>query len=376
VNIARVMAGTASAAIMALTIGSAALNMAADNLSNNLTTVEKDTKDTGTTDTTDTIDKPPTDLRIAETENQPINILVGGSDSRAASGNQYGNQNVHQGARLDTTIFIHIPADRSEATAVSIPRDTWVSLPDCVVRPGIGLTSIEGRETKFNAAFDLSGIACTTKLVEQMTGLTVDHFAVIDFEGFKQAIDELGGVEMCIPAPIVDRDSGLTLDAGIQTLTGEQALGFVRARKTLGDGSDISRIGRQQDFLKALLARISSAETLTNPLATYRFLDAASQGLTVDRELGEKEAIFELASILSEVNPGAVKFVTLPWVPRGDGANVVVNEVEAKKLWDQMKQGGATETKKPTVRAPNRSAAIPGVGSESLKTIEPDGTCI
>jgi LCP family protein required for cell wall assembly len=329
----RVAAGIASASVLTLSLASAYVAHTADTLIDNIATAPRQVGNS--------TPQPSAPVEISRRNrytNQPITILIAGSDTRQNSGNMYGNQNIHQGERADATILLHIPADRSRATAVSIPRDTWVTLPECDVKDGIGLTSIEGRQAKFNAAFDLSGIGCTVKLVENMTGLPIDHFAVVDFEGFKGAVDAIGGVDMCIPVDISDPDSGLVLSRGWHTLNGEQALGFVRARKTLADGSDISRINRQHDFLKAFMKKATSMRVLTNPGTIYSVLDVTTRGLTVDEELASKEALFDLALVLSEVPLARISFITVPWVPRGDGQNVVVDEVKAAELWRNLSE--------------------------------------
>lgn len=263
----------------------------------------------------------------------PLNILLMGSDSRQGqSTKKYGDPNVMTGERSDTAILLHLSADRSFATAVSIPRDTWVMLPACE-RDGRTVGSFEG---KFNTAFEIGGPGCTVKLVEQMTGLTVDNFAVIDFDGFKQVVDALGGVEVCLTEPANDPQSKLRLPAGVSVVNGEQALSFVRARKTLSDGSDLSRIKRQQAFLSAMIREASSTGLLLNPVKLYSTLNAATSGLTTDPGMAEMDVLRDLALSVRGMAPRDIAFITMPWVERGDGENVLVDEAAAAPIWQSI----------------------------------------
>ena len=264
---------------------------------------------------------------------QAENILVVGSDTRYGQGAQYGrNLSTDQS---DTTMVVHIAADRQWAEVMSIPRDSWVSIPAC--RMGNGQTS--SPETfKINEAFAIGnldgnstalGVACTIKTVEQDTGIYIDHFVVVNFTGFKNMVAALGGVQECNTQPINDPLSGLKLGAGHHLLTPTQALGYVRARYTLGDGSDLERITRQQAFMSSLIQRVKSK--LLNPLAIYRFLDAATKSLTIDTKLGGVTGLYNLASSLQALPSSKVAFFTLPTYPRSD----VVPSDTANVLWTQ-----------------------------------------
>lgn len=266
---------------------------------------------------------------------QPINILLMGSDSREGQDTRkYGDPDVMTGERSDTTILLHVSADRSFATAVSIPRDTWVMLPECD-RDG---ETVGAFEAKFNTAFEIGGPGCTVKLVEQMSGLRIDNFAVIDFDGFKQVVDAMGGVEVCLKEPASDPQSKLELPAGTSVVNGEQALSFVRARKTLSDGSDLSRIKRQQAFLSSMIREASSTGLLLNPVRLYSTLDAATSGLTTDPGLADIDVLRDLALSMRGISPGDIAFLTMPWVERGDGENVLMDEAGAQPIWQSIAQ--------------------------------------
>lgn len=263
----------------------------------------------------------------------PFNILLLGSDTRQGDSNQgYGSPTKLSGERSDTTILLHVSADRTHALAVSFPRDTWVTLPECT-RDG---QQVGGYEAKFNVAFEIAGPGCTVKLVEQLTGLTISHFAVIDFGGFKQVVDAMNGVEVCLTKAVNDKKSGLKLPAGTSVVTGEDALAFVRARKTLSDGSDLARIKRQQQFLASMVRKATSSQMLLNPIALVSFLDAATQSLTTDPFLADLDNLRDVALSLKDVTPEMITFITVPWVPRGDGENVLVEDTEAALVWNAI----------------------------------------
>ena len=242
-----------------------------------------------------------------------------GSDQRTGKGNKgYGN---FEGARSDTTMLVHVYPDRESAVVLSIPRDTVTDLPSCKSPDGRTLGPIRER---FNTAFDRGGPGCTVKAVEQLTGLRVDHFVVLDFNGFKKTIDALGGVEVCLTRPLQDRQSGVDLPAGRTRVTGEEALGFVRVRHNIGDGSDIGRINRQQLFLSSLIQEVSSSGLLTDPLRVWRVLSESSKSIATDEAMAETKGILALGTSLVSIRPDDITFVTLPWVWNPDDPNTVV----------------------------------------------------
>ncbi|GGX17155.1 transcriptional regulator [Streptomyces malachitofuscus] len=236
------------------------------------------------------------------------NILLIGSDSRSGAENRrYGRDPGTE--RSDTVILLHLSAGRRSATAVSIPRDLMVEVPGCRRPDG---SRSEPMFTAFNSAFEVGGSACTIRTVEKLTDIRVDHHVVVDFDGFKDMVDAVDGVEVCLREPIDDKDAELKLPAGRVTLSGEQALGYVRARKTLGDGSDTGRMERQQRFLGALVNKVRSNDVLLNPVKLYPVLDAATSSLTTDPELASLRGLYELVRGLREIPTQDVQFLTVP----------------------------------------------------------------
>ena len=266
---------------------------------------------------------------------QAENILVIGSDTRFGQGRGYGSAATLNTDHSDTLLLVHIAADRQWADVISIPRDSWVNIPAC--RMGNGQLS-DPQTFKINEAFTLGtlygnktqlGTACTIRTVELNTGIHIDHFVDVNFSGFKDMVNAVGGVPECNNSSINDPKSGLHLTAGHHDLNGRQALGYVRARYSLGDGSDLERIGRQQAFMASLINQVKSK--LLNPLAIYHFLDAATKSLTIDTALGGIHGLYNLATSLKNLPPGKVTFFTLPTYPR----SYVDPTDTANLLWTQ-----------------------------------------
>lgn len=268
----------------------------------------------------------------APVDNEPVNILLMGSDDRTGKGNKgYGLDSGRTTPRSDTTILLHISADRSRALALSIPRDLWVEQPNCTGKDWAGSYA------KFNNAFEQGGAACTSELVQEVTGLPVNHVVVVDFNGFKQMVDAMGGVEVCLERPVDDVDAKLKLPAGTSVVDGEQALAFVRARKTLGDGSDIGRIQRQQAFLSAAIRKATDSQLLLNPARVYEMIDVATRSLTVSSGLDGLGPMRTMAESVRAVKPSNITFVTLPFTYRSDLANVDLDAAAAKPILDAMR---------------------------------------
>ncbi|GHG30006.1 LCP family protein [Streptomyces albogriseolus] len=264
-----------------------------------------------------------------------LNILLIGSDSRAGAENgRYGRDPGTE--RSDTVILLHLSSGRRSATAVSVPRDLMVDVPDCRRPDGSRSAPMFAQ---FNAAFEVGGSACTVRTVEKLTDIRVDHHVVVDFKGFKDMVDAVDGVEVCLSEPIDDEDAHLHLPAGRVTLDGEQALGYVRARKTLGDGSDTGRIERQQRFLGALVNKVRSNGILLNPVKLYPVLDAATSSLTTDPELASLRGLYELVRGLRDIPAEGVQFLTVPRESyAGDVNRDQLAQPAAGKLFERLRK--------------------------------------
>lgn len=279
-----------------------------------------------------------------------LNIVVIGSDSREGENDIDGGgaSGATGGMRSDTTMLVHISADRSRVEVVSIPRDTLVDIPSCPLPDGS--YSYAQYDAMFNSAFatgaatgDVAyGAACTILTIESMTGLTIDDFVVVDFTGFVAVIDAIGGVPMYFEEDLYDESSSLDIAAGCRLLNGEQALAFARARKNVGDGSDISRIGRQQELVEAVLNEVLSTRLLTNPSQLYQVIDTSVSTLTTSTEnLGSLWDMVGLASSLSGLTSDGITTVTMPfdWA----GARVTVNDTYASQVWAALAADSALD---------------------------------
>jgi LCP family protein required for cell wall assembly len=294
-------------------------------------------------------------------EGQPMNLLLIGSDSRAGSNAQYGQDD---GARSDTTMLLHVAAGRKSATVASIPRDTMVQLPSCTLPDG---TSSAPQLGMFNSAFAIGGAACTVRTVEALSNIPIDHVLVVDFTGFKNIVDAIGGIPVTLAQAVNDPDSHLNLPAGTSIVTGEQALAFVRARHNLGDGSDIGRMGRQQQFLQSALDTMTSNGTLDDPAKLYKILDAATKALTTDPALGSLSALAHLADDVKQVPRANITYLTVPWQWYPQDPNRVEFAPAAQQLFDDLRNDAAVPTAITSLPGGEQKAAgaTPGTGASS-----------
>ncbi|MER7538932.1 LCP family protein [Streptomyces sp. NPDC097704] len=272
--------------------------------------------------------------RPDDVDNGSLDILVLGSDSRSGDNGAYGKD--EGGARSDTAMVVHVYEGHKKASVVSIPRDTLITRPSCTDARG---TAVPGeRRAMFNTAYEVGGPACAVKTVESMSGIRMDHYIEVDFTGFKKLIDELGGVEITTTKAIKDSKSHLDLAPGTHTLDGEQSLGLVRTRKSVGDGSDLGRIQLQQAFMKAFIEQVKGVGVLTNPTKLYGLADAATKAITPDSELDSVQKLMGFAKGLSGISAGNVHMVTLPvrYDPR-DPNRVVPLDAQAQQVWKALK---------------------------------------
>ncbi|RKN40929.1 LCP family protein [Streptomyces hoynatensis] len=273
--------------------------------------------------------------RPADSPGGSVDILVLGSDSRAGEHGAYGRQ---RGARADTSMIVHLNEARDAATVVSLPRDTLVRRPACERADGGGRSRAAAR-AMFNSAYSVGGPVCAVKTVEKLTGLRMDHFVEVDFDGFAKLVDTLGGVEVTTRQRIEDPDSRLDLPAGTHTLDGEQSLALVRTRKAVGDGSDLGRIRLQQDFVRALADRVGGLDLLTDPKRLFDLADTATSALTTDSDLASVPRLASLARDLHGLDGDDLRMLTLPVAyDRDDPNRVVPRERQADRVWRALRE--------------------------------------
>jgi LCP family protein required for cell wall assembly len=297
----------------------------------------------------------------------PINILVIGSDGRnnkadCKLGGGCGTSSSTAGHNADVEMVVHISADRSNATVMSVPRDTMTQIPACTNSEGGASTS--GYYGQINSALQY-GPACQVSTVHKLTGIPIDHFVMLDFSGVVNMSDAVGGVSVCVSGNVYDTYSHLKLAKGTHTLKGEAALEFVRSRHGFGDGGDLSRTYAQHIFLSAMIRKFKSAGTLADPTKVYALADAATKALTVDTGLGSVSKLIGLATDLDKVPANRMTFTTMQTAPDPADSNRLVPATAAKALFatiaGDQSLTGADGKKSQTASATAKAKASPTV---------------
>ncbi|RSN42351.1 LytR family transcriptional regulator [Streptomyces sp. WAC 04229] len=297
-------------------------------------------------------------------KDKAINILLIGTDKRTGSGNE-GYGDTGSAGHADTTILLHVSKDRSNATALSIPRDLIVDVPDCPTTQEDGTQKVipGSSGVRFNTSLGQDGRtpSCTMRTVTELTGVTPDNFMVADFNAVKTLTSAVGGVEVCLAKDIDDPDSHLKLPAGEHTVEGEQALAFVRTRHSVGFGGDLSRIEIQQQFLSALMRKLKSNDTLTSPSKMLKLAEAGTEALTVDSKLDSIGKLKDLGLELGKLNTKNLTFTTVPVIDNPAEkvkATVVLKEGPAQQVFDMVQNDVSfTEVKKKESEKEKKEAA-------------------
>jgi LCP family protein required for cell wall assembly len=287
----------------------------------------------------------------------PLNIVVAGLDERAGLTPRQQAQ-LHVGANsgetdTDTLMVVHVPADHRYVRVVSLPRDSWVSIP------GHGMN-------KINAALGIGGPSLMVQTIEQLTGLTINDYVEVNFLGFVKVIDALGGVNICLPFAVDDRYSGLHMSAGMHHVNGITALEFARDRHSFAT-SDLARIQDQQQLISSALSEGLKSGVLANPVRLESFLSATSAAIRVDEGFN----VVSLADELRGISPSDVTFTTVPLsntnyqTPTGESA-VLWNQSAAAALFNEMKTDQAPATQAPASGHGAAKAHAPRRGQVSL----------
>ncbi|MEU6475937.1 LCP family protein [Streptomyces sp. NPDC047017] len=272
-----------------------------------------------------------------------FNILVIGTDKRTGAGNEgYGDKG--SVGHADTNILLHVSKDRTNATALSIPRDLIVDVPDCPTKQPDGSTKVVpgSHNVRFNTSLGQDGRdpGCTMRTVKAVTGITPDHFMMADFNAVKTLTTAVDGVDVCLKHAVDDPDSHLKLSAGSHKIEGEQALAFVRTRHSFGNQGDLDRIKVQQQFLSSLMRKMASGNTLTNPAKLYDLADAATKALTVDKGIDKVNTLKDMALELKKVPTKNITFLTVPVLDNpADGKvhkTVIVNQGTAPQVFSAI----------------------------------------
>ncbi|MFG3049486.1 LCP family protein [Kitasatospora sp. NPDC048239] len=327
--------------------------------------------------------RPPAPVPVTPGASVPVNVLLLGSDTRDDGNADLGGGDEGVG-HSDTAIVLHIYADHKHAVGVSIPRDTLVTIPSCKLPSG---RWTEPRPNQmFNSAFTIGELpkgnpACTQNTVEALTGLRIDHTIVVDFKGVAAMTEAINGVDICVPNDV--NSHNIRLKKGLQKISGQPAVDYLRARYGFGDNSDIGRMKRQQAFLSSMIKKIQglgfSLPTLL-PLA-----DAATRSLTVDENLGTALKLVDFAQSLQSIKLSDITFVTTPWRYSGDRVALVHPDVDT--LWRLLREdrtldgqttgqadGAPAPSGTPTAAAPSPTALTPEQAAAPVVVVNGVGT--
>ncbi|WP_394251938.1 LCP family protein [Arthrobacter pityocampae] len=316
-----------------------------------------------------------------DSSTDPLQILILGTDTRRGNtGDFFGSEDDSTGeGNSDVMMLLTLSADREDVTVVSFPRDLLVPLPSCL-DPETGESSQAMDLGQLNGALKAGGPGCTVAAINNLTGLSVDHFMMADFNAVKELTSTLGGVEVCVEGPVEDEYSGLSLPAGTSEVEGDQALAFLRTRHSFGDGGDAGRIAAQQSFMASMARKVQAEGTLTNLPRLYAIADTVTRNLTVDEDLSKPAELLRIADRMKDVDLSNIAFVTVPteqWVE--DPNRLVLDEDAASPLFDALREDrGLTEDEpEPTAtasKAPSPSASAPPASPSASATPEPSAS--
>jgi LCP family protein required for cell wall assembly len=308
-----------------------------------------------------------------------FNILIVGSDTRAGQGGIGGTSD--GGVLNDVTMLVHVSQDQTNAVAVSIPRDMVVPIPACPREDGKGNYSSMSA-MPINNTLAYGGLACTVVTVKALTGLDIPFAALITFEGVIAMSDAVGGVPVCVNGPLNDPYTGITIaKAGTYTLSGADALAFLRSRHGVGDGSDLGRISSQQVYLSSLVRTVKSNDTLSNPAKLYGIAQAATTNMTLSDSLKNLNTMVSLALVLKKIPENRITFVQYPGTTGVGGVysgKVAPLVPEAAALFQAIKDDQPfsldSGTGRGSVQNPNAPTATASASPSASASADPGST--
>ncbi|MEO5878241.1 MAG: LCP family protein [Streptosporangiaceae bacterium] len=319
----------------------------------------------------------PDDTSVKEPKklNSSVNILIMGSDTREGANSKYGRP---EGERSDTTILLHLSAGGKQAMGVSFPRDSMVNIPQCKDSSG---TVHPANYGMINSAFAYAGPYCTMRTIESLTQINIDHFIKVDFTGFKAMVNALGGVRICAPRAFADKQAKLVIKkAGPQVINGDTALGWVRTRHALGDGGDVGRIQRQQQFMSSVIQKATSSGVLSDPAKLLGFVKATTKSLKTDEGF-TVGTMADLAGKLAGIDLKKINFVTVPWRYATVAERTAHQDWAGRLFWQEDKAQAlfsaiAHDNKPPKAeKAPAKpTAALPKVAPSKVNVKVYNGT--
>ncbi|MWA11538.1 LCP family protein [Streptomyces sp. BA2] len=269
----------------------------------------------------------------------PLNILLIGSDARDSKENQKlgGAKETFGGTPLaDVQMLLHLSADRTNMSVISMPRDTLLSIPKCTDPDDGKVYEASAQRTMTNQTLGRGGPGCTVATWEKLTNIHINHFMEVDFAGVVSMADAIGGVPVCVDANIHSRDSqghgsGLKLEKGTTAVKGEQALQWLRTRYGFDGGTDISRAKAQHMYMNSLVRELRNNANLSSPNKLRRLAETATSALKVDDGLGSVKKLYDLSNELKKVSPERTTMTTMPY--EYVGARVIPKPGDAEQLF-------------------------------------------
>ncbi|MFI5986635.1 LCP family protein [Streptomyces sp. NPDC051555] len=321
----------------------------------------------------------------------PLNILLIGSDARNDKENQAlgGAKDTFDGPPLaDVQMLLHLSADRSNMSVVSMPRDTLIKMPKCTDTDGKVYQASKGL-VQTNESLGRGGPGCTVAAWQELTGIPIDHFMLIDFKGVVAMADAIGGVPVCVQQNVISRNSegkgsGLKLPKGQNVIQGEQALQWLRTRYGFEDGTDIGRTHAQHMYMNSMAREFRKNAKLTNPVKLNSLAQAAIKAMVVDTGLNKIDKLFDLSMELKKVPTGRITMTTMPWVysTREEG-RVEPKPVEAEELFKMVREDVALDGKgtpaaaksaAPASPAPSQPAGVPAAPPAKISVLVRNAT--
>ncbi|MGV8911424.1 MAG: LCP family protein [Rhodoglobus sp.] len=268
-----------------------------------------------------------------------FNILIAGSDTREGQGGIGGTTKDASGELNDVNMILHVAADQQSAVAISFPRDMVMGIPEC--------PSLDGDYNKYystealNTALSYGGLPCVVLTLSEFTGLDIQFAGIIKFNGVIEMTNAIGGVDVCIDGPLIDPHTGINLpEAGTYNLSGQNALGFLRSRYGVGDGSDLTRISSQQVYLSSMVRTLKSSDTLGDYKKLYNLADAAIANMQLSSGLADIPTMVSIARALKDIPLESIQFVQYPGSTGGTGiytGKVQPNEYLGDKMMELVR---------------------------------------
>lgn len=310
-----------------------------------------------------------------------LTILLVGSDSRAGSILDDGEL----GELNDVNLLLHVSADHQNATVISFPRDLMVPIPSCPSEDGQPNYYPAMSEQMLNSAMMYGGLPCVALTISKLTGMDVPYASLVTFDGVIGVSNAIGGVTVCLTEPINDDYTGLYLPAGDNTLSGLDALQFLRTRHGVGNGSDVSRISNQQIFMSALVRQLQSADTLGNPVKVYGLAKAGVENMTLSSNMASVQFMQALAGTVRDIDLSRINFVQYPsfthpyeagrLTPDSASAQILIDLVSSGQPFQVASRGEAvvdtTPVEDPAATPPATDVPADGTGETPAEPAAP-----